>query len=389
MKKNILLGIIFIALCICGGCDSSRDGISNNSTNGDLNIEDIDSTNDNNDIVIDNTEDGTITTEEDIVPEIEYEDYTGDIPHIFLHCLIAYPELKNGAGMMRYDTDCINVTEFKNLLNELYNNGYCLIDIYDTYNVSGTGELTLADSVSVPVGKKPFILTVDDVVYDVDKRGNGMVDFLDIDEEENIVACTYLEDGTVDKSYDNEIFPILETFIYEHPDFSANGSRVTLCMTGFTGVFGYRTDADYMGDDKEDNIKKATEIANRFKELGYTFASHSYGHYDHTNYSVGGLTKDLQSFQDEVVPIIGEVGVYVYPYGKLIKPEDARYKVMQDYGFQMFCSVSHTFFRREYDSLDTLYMTRVAVDGYSLRNYKQVLSPLFDTEKVIDYENRP
>ncbi len=382
MKKNILIGIIFIALFIFSGCTSSNNDVDNNE----LTIENID---DNIDLIIDNTENDTITNEEYIVPEIEYEEYTGDIPHIFLHCLIAYPELKDGSGKMRYDMDCINVTEFKNMLNELYDNGYCLVDIYDTYNVSESGELTLAKSVSVPIGKKPFILSVDDVVYDVDKRGNGMVDFLDIDEDGNIVACTYLEDGSIDKSYDNEIFPILETFIAEHPDFSANGSRVTLCMTGFTGVFGYRTDADYTGEDKEDNIKKATEIANRFKELGYTFASHSYGHYDHTNYSVGGLTKDLQSFQDEVVPIIGEVGVYVYPYGKLIKPEDARYKVMQDYGFQIFCSVSHTFFRREYDSKDTLYMTRVAVDGYSLRNYKEVLSPLFDTEKVIDYENRP
>ena len=56
-------------------------------------------------------------------PQIEYELYTGQVPHIFTHCLIAYPELKNGSGKMRYDTDCINVTEFKNLLNELYANG--------------------------------------------------------------------------------------------------------------------------------------------------------------------------------------------------------------------------------------------------------------------------
>ena len=52
-------------------------------------------------------------------PEIQYEVYEGSVPHIFTHCLIAYPEIKNGAGLMNYDTDCINVTEFKNLLKNI------------------------------------------------------------------------------------------------------------------------------------------------------------------------------------------------------------------------------------------------------------------------------
>ena len=62
---------------------------------------------------------------------------------------------------------------------------------------------------------------------------------------------------------------------------------------------------------------------------------------------------------------------------------------MQEFGFDLFCSVSHFFFSRDYESGDTLYMTRVAIDGYSLREYRTVLSPLFDTEKVIDHANRP
>ena len=76
-------------------------------------------------------------------PEIEYELYTGEVPHIFTHCLIAYPEIKDGAGRMMYDPDCINVTEFKNLLRELYNNGYCLVDIHDVYETDAEGNLRL------------------------------------------------------------------------------------------------------------------------------------------------------------------------------------------------------------------------------------------------------
>lgn len=322
-------------------------------------------------------------------PEIEYGLYEGQVPHIFTHCLIAYPEIKNGAGKMNYDTDCINVTEFKNLLWELYDNGYSLVDIHDVYERDGEGKLRFKEAVEVPVGRKPLIFSIDDVVYDYDKRGGGMVDLLALDEENNLVSGTYLPDGSIDWSYDREVFPILEAFIAEHPDFSSHGARLTLCMTGFAGVFGYRTEVGDRPGDREAEIEKAKAVADRLKELGYTFASHSYGHYNHEKHSEASLRRDLQAFQDEVVTIIGEVSVYVYPYGKLLLPSDPRYAAMQEYGFDLFCSVAHFFYSRNYDSGDTLYMTRVAIDGYSLREYHDVLAPLFDTNKVIDLPNRP
>ena len=290
---------------------------------------------------------------------------------------------------MNYDSDCINVTEFKNLLRELYANGYSLVDIYDAYERDADGKLRFKEEIEVPVGRKPLIFSIDDVVYDYDKRGGGMVDLLALDEEKNLVSGTYLPDGTIDWSYDREVFPILESFLAEHPDFSSHGARLTLCMTGFAGVFGYRTEVGDRPGDREAEIGKAAEVADRLKELGYSFASHSYGHFNHEKHSEASLRKDLQAFQEEVVPIIGEVSVYVYPYGKLLLPGDPRYAAMQEYGFDLFCSVSHFFFSRNYDSGDTLYMTRVAIDGYSLREYHDVLAPLFDTNKVIDLPNRP
>ncbi len=321
-------------------------------------------------------------------PETAYELYYGKVPHIFTHCLIAYPDLRDSGGKMRYDTDCINVAEFRNLLNELYNNGYSLVDIHDIYERGENGHLRLCEAVEVPVGRKPVVISIDDVVYDYKKRGNGMVDLLTLDNDGDLVSGTYLPDGSVDYSYDREVFPILEAFIGEHPDFSSHSARVTLCMTGFAGVFGFRTDADFEGD-RDAEIERAEAVAEKLRSLGYTFASHSYGHHNHENLSEAGIRGDLQAFEDEVIPIIGPVSVYIYPYGKLINPGDARYKAMQEYGFELFCSVSHYFFSRNYDTGDTLYMTRVAVDGYSLRNYRETLLPLFDTRDVIDLPNRP
>lgn len=325
----------------------------------------------------------TETAEENDISGVEYEEYRGEIPHIFIHTLIAYPELKDKNGLMRYDSDCFNVQEFKNLLEELYKNGYSLVDINDTYYEDSDGKMKLAESVLVPKGRKPLIFSVDDVVYDVKKRGNGMVDFLTVNEENQIVSGTYQKDGTVLYSDDNEFVPILEKFIDKYPDFSSHGARMTLCMTGFTGVFGYRTDANYEGD-RDAEIVKAKRVTKRLKELGYNFASHSYGHYDVTKHSFKSLKKDLQRFRDEVEPIIGETKIFVYPYGKLVRPEEKKYDLLLDYGFRVFCSVSNFFYLREYEEGHSIYMTRIAIDGYSLRNYKTALAPVIDVDKVID-----
>lgn len=365
--------------------DSTLEADPSKEDNSNIEAETDPSEEDNNDIEVD-----TEPSEENIEEEletIEYEAYSGEIPHIFTHTLISYPEIKQANGLMMYDTDCINVTEFRRLLDELYKNGYSLVDINDIYEKDEQSNLLLTGSVQVPVGRKPLIFSVDDVVYDVKKRGNGMVDFLALDENNDIITGTYQKDGSIYYSNNNEFIPILEEFIKEHPDFSSNGARFTLCMTGFTGVFGYRTDRHYTGD-REAEIQKAKKIADRLKELGYTFASHSYGHYDTSKHSASSLKKDLESFKNEVVPIIGETEIFVYPYGKIVYPGDERYDLMQDYGFRVFCSVSNFFYERDYEEGHSIYMTRVAVDGYSLRNYKTVLAPLFDTDIVIDSANR-
>lgn len=321
-------------------------------------------------------------------PELQYTTYIGEVPHIFIHALVAYPEVKNGAGMMPYDSECIDVTEFRNLIQQLYDNGYSLVDLYDCYQRDENGMLRFREGVEVPLGRKPVAISMDDLVYDYRKRGQGMVDVLALDEAGEFVSGTYLADGSVDWSYDREAVPILEAFIREHPEFSSHGARMTLAMTGFAGVFGYRTEEGYSGD-RQGEIGKARAVADALKERGYSFASHSYGHYDSTKHSVNSLRTDLQAFQDEVVPIIGPVSIYIYPYGKPLTPGDARYAACQEYGFELFCSVSHFFYSRNYDDGGSLYMTRVAVDGYSLRNYGAVLAPLFDVDKVLDRPNRP
>ena len=38
--------------------------------------------------------------------------------------------------------------------------------------------------------------------------------------------------------------PILDEFVYEHPDFSLNGAKAIFSLTGYCGILGYRTQDD-------------------------------------------------------------------------------------------------------------------------------------------------
>ena len=87
----------------------------------------------------------------------------------------------------------------------------------------------------VPEGRTPLILSLDDCSYYLYMDGDGFADRL-------IVA----EDGRVRNEYTDaegtthvgafDVVPRLDEFLAEHPDFSLNGARGVLAMTGYDGV---------------------------------------------------------------------------------------------------------------------------------------------------------
>ena len=104
-----------------------------------------------------------------------------NVRHVFTHCLINDPKKGCGYDGAPLDVDCLTVSEFEKLLQSLYDNDFVLIDINDMYVVDENGKAKLADTVTVPEGKKPLVVSIDDVVYDPRKRGSGMIDRLVIE----------------------------------------------------------------------------------------------------------------------------------------------------------------------------------------------------------------
>ena len=205
--------------------------------------------------------------------------FNGPVEHLFTHCLIAYPELCYSSPSMTasLDEDCITPSEFVKILNALYEKDYILIDINMLINETEDG--VEIGEVKIPKGKTPFVFSVDDVTYDSRKMHTGMVDKLIVGEDGRVCTYTKHADGTDVISYENECFPIIDEFVRQHPDFTFQGARGTLCHTGFDGVFGYRTQKDPKEDvDPAYEKEQALLVAQALKDEGWTFASHSYGH---------------------------------------------------------------------------------------------------------------
>ena len=322
--------------------------------------------------------------------------YNGEVEHLFTHCLLAFPEMalnpKNPLST-DFDRDCLTPSEFKKILLSLYNNNYVLVDINSVYeNVNGVCK---KKTLYLPAGKKPLIFSFDDCNYDSKKKNKGMVDKIILDRNNNI--ATYTSKQTIAKrvSYDNEFIPILENFVKTYPDFSHNGAKGLICLTGYDGILGYRTQKSNATSRFE--IKKAQEVVNRLKDLGWKFACHSYGHYHMKKISDMEFAKEVNSWQNEVEPIIGKTNIYVYPYGEWeVTTDDGnisyKHKLLLDSGFELFCGVgAKTFFSYVpigTKDTHTLFMDRKPIDGRTLRQFGDYYAHLFDAKQVYDHTNR-
>lgn len=317
-------------------------------------------------------------------PIVEYD---GVVPHIFYHCLIAFPEITYSPAIGgALDADCVTVSEFKRCLEALYKNNYVLIDINSTFEVvvENGKEVVKDKKVMVPEGKIPLVMSIDDMVYDPNKMGWGMVDKIILDADGNFATYTKHKNGEEVVSYDNEVIPILDRFVLAHPDFSYNGAKATLAVTGFAGVLGYRVQR--RSSNQQEEIEAVKPIIERLKETGWNFACHGYGHKHSRDISYNLFADDTKRWKEDIEPVVGPTSIYVYPYGQTVPRNDPKYQVMLDSGFKVMCGVNTAPAWDNYGH--SVFMGRQGIDGFSLRHYKTSLAPYFNIDEIIDLETR-
>lgn len=317
-----------------------------------------------------------------------------EITHVFFHSLIvdtarAFDGESTETG---YNQNMTTVSEFRKMLEQMHVKGYVLVSMYDiaTEQTNEDGSTKFVPSeIWLPEGKKPFVMSQDDVNYYNYMKTDGFARKIVIGED-GYPTCEYVQtDGTVVLG-EYDLVPILESFIREHPDFSYRGARALLALTGYEGVLGYRTcpsDDNY----NENDIEPAKKVVAAMKEKGWDFASHSWGHLPHGSISADRLRTDAGKWNDQVKPILGEVDIFVYPYGEDIAGvEDysgEKYQILKDFGFKYFCNVdSNKYWVQIRDGY--VRQGRRNLDGYRMYYNPERLEDLFSTQEVWD-EGRP
>ena len=223
-----------------------------------------------------------------------------------------------------------------------------------------------------------------------------MVDKIIVDDYGNLATYTQNAPDNQKIAYAKEFVNVLENFIEKHPDFSHNNAKGLLCLTGYDGILGYRT--DLTGVNRQNEIKEAKKVVNVLKDKGWEFASHSYGHYHMSKISDALFTREIERWQDEVEPLIGKTQIYVYPYGEYEiansqKQKIYKHKLLEQAGYKLFCGVGKKYFFGyapfHIDKKDrVLFMDRQPLDGNNLRKNHKEYEKFFNSYEVYDHENR-
>ena len=331
---------------------------------------------------------------------------TTQITHIFFHSLIAdtsraFDGEYTADGYNQYMT---TVGEFRAILDELYKRGFVLVRIHDiavqTTDENGNTVFQQGD-IFLPPEKTPIIISQDDVNYyeymvdgDGDRypdaQGDGFANKLVIGDD-GYPTCEYITaDGrTVYGEYD--LVPILEAFVQEHPDFSYRGARGILALTGYEGVFGYHTHPEWesiLGKDAYmREIQDAQALTQCLKNHGWEIASHSYAHFGYGNHSAEDIAADVQKWENQVQPVVGDTDIFIYPYGSDIAGVEAysgaKFEAMYEAGYRFFCNVdSAQFWVQIHDGY--VRQGRRNLDGYRMWWNPELLDDLFDVEKIFD-----
>ncbi len=295
--------------------------------------------------------------------------WTEPVPHLFFHPLItnaaAFHTGRIGKGFLDY---FITTHEFTRILDQLYERNYALVDLH----AAVSGELT------VPVGKKPIVISIDDLNYYEYLRDAGLPSRLVIDTDGRL-APEY-EDGR--RVRGDDVISIVDDFVDTHSDFSVDGAKPTLNLTGYQGVFGYATNWKDGVAPAPDQVRMATEIAAKLKATGWTFASHSYGHITIPKRSADRIQQDALRWNREVGSIVGPTDVFVYPYGASVPMTSPRATALRNAGFKIFCDISGQDLTIR--SGQWTLMSRHHVDGIGFRDQAESLGTFFDVSTVID-----
>lgn len=304
-------------------------------------------------------------------------EYDGTFYHVFFHSLIVYPELAFDGDYMHegYDMWMTTVSEFKAMLPQLYERGFVLCSLKD---------IEQNEKFLLPEGKKPLIISIDDVNYYEYMENDGFADRLVVNENGEVLTEVKTPSGEKIITNDGDVMPILDAFVKEHPDFSYRGAKGIVAVTGYEGAFGYNY--EYAADHEQEALKnEAKKVAEALKASGWLIACHSYTH--NSYFADGNVTDeqlhyDTNRFRERTAAQALNPDIYISPFGYHLSEGDERLQYLKDMGYNIFCPVSgamRTFTTKE----GVLIQERFNLDRYNMRTKKDFINEtFFDVDSV-------
>ncbi len=322
------------------------------------------------------------------------------VPHVFFHSLLNddrgfRTDIVGSDRAWRNDAAMTSADEFDHMMEDMYEAGYVLVSLYDmcirTKNEDGSISVAKNENLMLPPGKKALVISEDDLsyyhTYGIGTQGYATRMVLD---ENGKVKCEYTNENGETLIGDYDVVPRLNSFIYKHPDFAYHNARGTVALTGYNGVFGYRTN-DYYKDinnpkldqdqidwleahpdfDWDEDVAKAKEIADAMKAEGWTFASHTYAHWNASNKSVEQLQADNERWMTVNHPIVGDTDIIIFAFGGDIglvnqyNADNEKYQYFKDQGYCIYCNVDGNIGWTEFGP-SYMRTGRVALDGFTM-----------------------
>ena len=148
--------------------------------------------------------------------------------------------------------------------------------------------------------------------------------------EDGKVTANYVDIDGNEVTGDYDLVPILNAFIEEHPDFSYQGAKAILAVTGEEGVFGWRNAAD------------AAEVVAALRADGYQIACNSYGNLNYGVSSVDVIKGDLSKWDKDVKTVLGDVDILVVARGGELAATSSQFKTLREAGFSYILDAGTT-----------------------------------------------
>ncbi len=328
------------------------------------------------------------------------------VEHIFFHPVIAYPQWAfhdcPASQEQRYGLDdwMVTVDEYNKILQNLYDKDYIIVSMNDVWSEVDTpnGPRMQRNTLMIPEGKKPLIISFDDTNYYDYMLEEGFTSKLVLADDGNIWAeCTdpYTQETFLTRDLD--AITILDKFVEEHPDFSLNGVKGCLSLTGYQGILGYRTqnDIDIAANDprrpafdanRQAEIEAVKPIIQRLKETGWYFGSHTWGHIRLSTRSMEQIQRDTRRWAEEVGSPHGARPDGDHDQGETYGEQ---FKWLQSQGFRIFASVGTSSYSQVKSTISAVICDRLHPDGTTLRRSRSRYLQFYDAKEIIDLSVRP